>query len=63
MTGTHSEKRLIGYARVSTYGQTLDVAAAVVAAAVVAGIRVRSSGAAVPDPIPAPLPGSLGYCG
>src|SRR3954449_3071311 len=24
MTGTHSEKRLIGYARVSTYGQTLD---------------------------------------
>src|SRR3954447_1651379 len=40
MTGTHSEKRLIGYARVSTYGQTLDVAAAVVA-----GIRVRSSGA------------------
>ena len=25
MTGTHPEKRLIGYARVSTYGQTLDV--------------------------------------
>jgi DNA invertase Pin-like site-specific DNA recombinase len=24
MTKTHSEKRLIGYARVSTYGQTLD---------------------------------------
>src|SRR5262249_24148431 len=24
MTGTHPEKRLIGYARVSTYGQTLD---------------------------------------
>ena len=24
MTGTHAEKRLIGYARVSTYGQTLD---------------------------------------
>ena len=24
MTETHSEKRLIGYARVSTYGQTLD---------------------------------------
>src|SRR5262252_4924272 len=24
MTGTHSEKRPIGYARVSTYGQTLD---------------------------------------
>src|SRR5215467_12081613 len=24
MTGTHLEKRLIGYARVSTYGQTLD---------------------------------------
>jgi DNA invertase Pin-like site-specific DNA recombinase len=24
MTGTHFEKRLIGYARVSTYGQTLD---------------------------------------
>jgi DNA invertase Pin-like site-specific DNA recombinase len=24
MTGTHSQKRLIGYARVSTYGQTLD---------------------------------------
>ena len=25
MTETHSKKRLIGYARVSTYGQTLDV--------------------------------------
>ena len=25
MTGTHPEKRPIGYARVSTYGQTLDV--------------------------------------
>src|SRR6201988_4650313 len=25
MTETHPEKRLIGYARVSTYGQTLDV--------------------------------------
>src|SRR5215510_2768789 len=25
MIGTHPEKRLIGYARVSTYGQTLDV--------------------------------------
>jgi DNA invertase Pin-like site-specific DNA recombinase len=24
MGGTHPEKRLIGYARVSTYGQTLD---------------------------------------
>jgi DNA invertase Pin-like site-specific DNA recombinase len=24
MTETHSEKRLVGYARVSTYGQTLD---------------------------------------
>lgn len=24
MTETHSQKRLIGYARVSTYGQTLD---------------------------------------
>jgi DNA invertase Pin-like site-specific DNA recombinase len=24
MTETHREKRLIGYARVSTYGQTLD---------------------------------------
>ena len=24
MTETHPEKRLIGYARVSTYGQTLD---------------------------------------
>jgi DNA invertase Pin-like site-specific DNA recombinase len=24
MVGTHLEKRLIGYARVSTYGQTLD---------------------------------------
>jgi len=24
MTVTHPEKRLIGYARVSTYGQTLD---------------------------------------
>jgi DNA invertase Pin-like site-specific DNA recombinase len=24
MTETHSEKRVIGYARVSTYGQTLD---------------------------------------
>jgi DNA invertase Pin-like site-specific DNA recombinase len=24
MTGTPPEKRLIGYARVSTYGQTLD---------------------------------------
>jgi DNA invertase Pin-like site-specific DNA recombinase len=24
MTGTHPEKRLVGYARVSTYGQTLD---------------------------------------
>ena len=24
MTGTHPQKRLIGYARVSTYGQTLD---------------------------------------
>jgi hypothetical protein len=24
MVGTHPEKRLIGYARVSTYGQTLD---------------------------------------
>ena len=24
MTATHSKKRLIGYARVSTYGQTLD---------------------------------------
>ena len=24
MVETHSEKRLIGYARVSTYGQTLD---------------------------------------
>jgi hypothetical protein len=24
MTATHPEKRLIGYARVSTYGQTLD---------------------------------------
>src|SRR4051794_37161324 len=24
MTGIHLEKRLIGYARVSTYGQTLD---------------------------------------
>jgi DNA invertase Pin-like site-specific DNA recombinase len=24
MTGTHPEKRLIGYARVSTFGQTLD---------------------------------------
>jgi predicted site-specific integrase-resolvase len=24
MTGTDPEKRLIGYARVSTYGQTLD---------------------------------------
>src|SRR5438132_307379 len=24
MTGTHPEKRLFGYARVSTYGQTLD---------------------------------------
>ena len=24
MTGIHPEKRLIGYARVSTYGQTLD---------------------------------------
>jgi DNA invertase Pin-like site-specific DNA recombinase len=24
MTGTNPEKRLIGYARVSTYGQTLD---------------------------------------
>jgi DNA invertase Pin-like site-specific DNA recombinase len=24
MTGTYPEKRLIGYARVSTYGQTLD---------------------------------------
>src|SRR5215469_6870995 len=24
MTGTHLEKRLLGYARVSTYGQTLD---------------------------------------
>ena len=24
MTGTHPEKRLIGYARVSTYGQILD---------------------------------------
>src|SRR4029077_2178713 len=24
MTGTHPEKRLLGYARVSTYGQTLD---------------------------------------
>jgi DNA invertase Pin-like site-specific DNA recombinase len=24
MTGTHPEKRLIGYARVSTYGQTFD---------------------------------------
>ena len=25
MTETHPEKRLIGYARVSTHGQTLDV--------------------------------------
>jgi DNA invertase Pin-like site-specific DNA recombinase len=25
MTGTHPEKRLVGYARVSTYGQTLDI--------------------------------------
>ena len=24
MTGTHPENRLIGYAHVSTYGQTLD---------------------------------------
>ena len=24
MVETHSDKRLIGYARVSTYGQTLD---------------------------------------
>ena len=24
MTETHPEKRLLGYARVSTYGQTLD---------------------------------------
>jgi len=24
MTETHSEKRLVGYARVSTYGQTFD---------------------------------------
>jgi DNA invertase Pin-like site-specific DNA recombinase len=24
MTETHSQERLIGYARVSTYGQTLD---------------------------------------
>jgi DNA invertase Pin-like site-specific DNA recombinase len=24
MTNTHPEKRLIGYARVSTYGQTFD---------------------------------------
>ena len=24
MTETHSQKRLIGYARVSTFGQTLD---------------------------------------
>ena len=24
MVETHSEKRLVGYARVSTYGQTLD---------------------------------------
>jgi len=24
MTETHPEKRLVGYARVSTYGQTLD---------------------------------------
>src|SRR3974377_221434 len=24
MNGTHPEKRLLGYARVSTYGQTLD---------------------------------------
>jgi hypothetical protein len=55
MTETDPEKRLIGYARVSTYGQTLDVAAAVVA-----GIRVRSSGAAVPDPIPATATGLAG---
>jgi hypothetical protein len=25
MTEIHPEKRLIGYARVSTYGQTLDI--------------------------------------
>jgi DNA invertase Pin-like site-specific DNA recombinase len=24
MTGTHPKKRLVGYARVCTYGQTLD---------------------------------------